>query len=111
MTASRYASWLAALVILAGILAFSLVLWLQFAQGEQPCSICVYQRLADLAVIVIVTMGFFWKGTVRRGLWILAALYALLGAALAGWQWHLTQMAADQIETCSSVQVFQSSPA
>ncbi|OCX68387.1 disulfide bond formation protein DsbB [Acidithiobacillus thiooxidans] len=111
MTASRYASWLAALVILAGILAFSLVLWLQFAQGEQPCSICVYQRLADLAVIVIVTMGFFWKGTVRQGLWILAALYALLGAALAGWQWHLTQMAADQIETCSSVQVFQSSPA
>ncbi|WP_081576861.1 disulfide bond formation protein B [Acidithiobacillus thiooxidans] len=111
ITASRYPSWLAALVVLAGILAFSLVLWLQFVHGEQPCSLCVYQRLADLAVIIMVTMGFFWKGRARRGLWILAALSALLGAGLAGWQWHLAQVAADQIETCSSIQIFQSSPA
>ncbi|PKY12163.1 disulfide bond formation protein B [Acidithiobacillus marinus] len=111
MTGASSAAWLARLVIFAGILAFALVLWLQFARSEQPCSMCVYQRLADIAVMVIVTMGFFWQGGIRRGLWILAALYALAGAALAGWQWHLTQMATARVDTCASVQVFQGSPA
>lgn len=111
MTVTRRASWLAGLVICAGILAFALVLWLQFARAEQPCSLCVYQRLADLAVILIVAMGFFWQGGIRRGLWILAALYALAGAALAGWQWHLAQMAKARLDSCAAVQVFQGNPA
>ncbi|WP_414040281.1 disulfide bond formation protein B [Acidithiobacillus sp. M4-SHS-6] len=111
MTGARSASWLAGLVILAGILAFALVLWLQFARAEQPCSLCVYQRLVDLAVILMVAMGFFWQDGIRRGLWALAALYALAGAALAGWQWHLTQMAMTQVDTCAAVQVFQGTPA
>ncbi len=111
VTSRKYGSLLAALVIIAGILALAMVLWLQFAHGEQPCSICVYQRLADLAVIGIVSMGFFWQGATRRGLWLLAGVYALAGAALAGWQWHLTQMTANPIGACAAVTMFQPSPA
>jgi len=106
MTKARLSSVLAGLVVLATLVALGLVLWLQFARGEPPCSLCVYQRLADLAVLIIVLMGFFWTGGTRRGLWLLAALYALAGAGLAGWQWHLTTVSVMQTESCAAVQIF-----
>ncbi len=107
MNAKHLSSLIAVLVVLAAIGAFALVLWLQFAKGYAPCSLCVYQRLANLAVLAVVVTGFFWTGTARRGLWMLASAYALAGAGLAGWQWHLSAVASRTPETCTTVNLFQ----
>ena len=64
-------SLIAVLVVLAATSAFALVLWLQFAMDYTPCSLCVYQRLANLAMLVIVVLGLFWTGAAQRdyGCW------------------------------------------
>ena len=96
-------SLIAVLVVLAATSALALALWLQFAMDYTPCSLCVYQRLANLAVLVIVVLGLFWTGAAQRGLWLLASAYALAGAGLAGWQWHLTAVATHRVERCAAV--------
>ena len=106
MNARHLPSLIAALVVLAAASALALALWLQFAMDYTPCSLCIYQRLANLAVLVIVVMGLFWTGAAQRGLWLLASTYALAGAGLAGWQWHLTAVAAHTVERCAAVNLF-----
>ncbi len=106
MNARHLPSLIAVLVVLAATSAFALALWLQFAKDYTPCSLCIYQRLANLAVLVIVVMGLCWTGAARRGLWLLASAYALAGAGLAGWQWHLTAVAAHTVERCAAVNLF-----
>ncbi|MBU2807043.1 disulfide bond formation protein B [Acidithiobacillus ferrooxidans F221] len=108
MSPARLSGLIAVLVAGAAAGAFVLVLWLQFARGDEPCSLCVYQRLANVAVLLIVGMGFFWTGAARRGLWILASVYALAGAGLAGWQWHLSAIASHAPEACTAVDIFRS---
>ena len=96
---------LATLSLLAGLGALGAVLYLQFAEAVQPCSLCIYQRLADLLMMIAILLGFF---ILRRWLWSLASLSALSGAALAGWQWHLANAAADRVQACATIQLWPS---
>jgi disulfide bond formation protein DsbB len=73
---------LAGLAGLAGIGSLALVLYLQFARQMTPCSLCIYQRLADLTMILLILSGFF---LLRRWSWALASLAAGIGAILAAW--------------------------
>ncbi|WP_308389346.1 disulfide bond formation protein B [Acidithiobacillus sp. AMEEHan] len=93
---------LAILALLAGLAALGTVLYLQFVGAIQPCSLCIYQRVADLAMLSAIGIGFFVG---RRWLWSLAALAALTGAALAGWQWHLAHAATRKVQACAAVQL------
>ena len=93
---------LAAVSVLAGLAALAAVLYLQFADAVQPCSLCIYQRLSDLVMLLAIAAGFFAG---RRWLWSLGVLAALTGAALAGWQWHLASAAARQVRACAAIQL------
>ncbi|MEY2341856.1 disulfide bond formation protein B [Acidithiobacillus sp. IBUN Pt1247-S3] len=102
---ARLSPVLAAVSLLAGLTALGAVLYLQFADIVQPCSLCIYQRLADLAMLLAIAVGFF---IARRWLWTLGVLAALTGAVLAGWQWHLTSAAARQVHACAAIQLLPS---
>ncbi|MBU2755371.1 disulfide bond formation protein B [Acidithiobacillus sp. CV18-2] len=93
---------LASLALLLGLAALGTVLYLQFAGDIQPCSLCIYQRVADLAMLLAISIGFFAG---RRWLWSLAALAALGGAVLAGWQWHLANSATRKVHACAAIQL------
>jgi disulfide bond formation protein DsbB len=94
---------LAGLAELAGLAGLALVLYLQFARQVPPCSLCIYQRLADLAMILLILIGFF---VLRRWSWALAGIAAGVGAILAAWQWHLADIAAQhRVEACANIQL------
>jgi disulfide bond formation protein DsbB len=101
---------IAAFAVLSGSAALGIVLWLQFDRGIAPCSLCIYQRIADLLMIAGAGATLLWRGGVRPALLWVAALAALGGAAAGAWQWHLVA-AAPQVESCSAVRFLETSPA
>ncbi len=94
---------LALLAAVLGAAALGIVLWLQFRGHMAPCSLCIYQRLADLAVMVLAVAGLFSPAGLRALFWLPATLAAATGAGLAGWQWHLAQGAT--AEVCTAAQL------
>ena len=96
---------LALLAILLGAAALGIVLWLQFRGHVAPCSLCIYQRLADLALMVLAGAGLFLPAVLRGFFWLLATLAAGTGAGLAGWQWHLAHSAGAAAEVCTAAQL------
>ena len=101
---------IAAFAVLSGSAALGIVLWLQFDRSIAPCSLCIYQRLADLLMITAGGAALLWRGGMRPALLWIAALAALGGAAAGAWQWHLVAMA-PQVESCSAVRFLETSPA
>jgi disulfide bond formation protein DsbB len=94
---SRFA--LAALAC-AALLGFGF--YLQYGQGLEPCPLCLVQRgffMAVLAVCVIAALhGPGRRGTIAYG--VLAALFALGGAATAARQVWLQHLPPDQVPQC-----------
>lgn len=101
---------ISAFAVLSGSAALGIVLWLQFDRSIAPCSLCIYQRLADLLMIAGGGSALLWRGGMRPVLLWIAALAALGGAAAGAWQWHLVAMA-PQVESCSAVRFLETSPA
>ncbi|MGC9238045.1 MAG: disulfide bond formation protein B [Acidithiobacillus sp.] len=89
--------------------ALGLMLWLQFHRGLLPCSLCIYQRLAIVLLIVLVLLGLWGSAPWRRASWSGAVLASLAGAGLAGWQWHLAAAAASRVRACTAVQLLPES--
>ena len=84
----------------AGLLGFGY--YLQFAQGLEPCPLCVLQRLAFMAFGVIALVGVFLaRGRLAtRVLAALGLIAAGLGAGVAGRQVWLQSLPADQVPAC-----------
>jgi disulfide bond formation protein DsbB len=84
----------------AGLLGFGY--YLQFAQGLEPCPLCVLQRVAFLAFGLIALLGAL-LGPGALGTRLLAGLgllAALAGAGVAGRQVWLQSLPADRVPAC-----------
>jgi len=84
-------------LVCALLLAFGF--FLQYAQGLQPCPLCLVQRAFFFAVMaVFILAALHGRGTVVYS--ILAALFALGGAAIAGRQVWLQHLPPDKVPQC-----------
>jgi disulfide bond formation protein DsbB len=76
--------------------------YLQYGKGLEPCPLCLVQRgffMAIMAVCIVAAVhGPRRRGTVLYGL--LAALFALGGAAVAGRQVWLQHLPPDRVPQC-----------
>jgi disulfide bond formation protein DsbB len=84
----------------AGLLGFGY--YLQFAQGLEPCPLCVLQRLAFLTFGMIALLGAL-LGPGALGTRLLAGLgllAAVAGAGVAGRQVWLQSLPADRVPAC-----------
>ena len=84
-------------LVCALLLAFGF--FLQYIQGLQPCPLCLVQRAFFFAVMaVFVLAALHGQGTVVYS--ILASLFALGGAAVAGRQVWLQHLPPDKVPQC-----------
>jgi len=84
----------------AGLLGFGY--YLQFYKGLEPCPLCIFQRIAYMA-IVLISFGGLLHAPALTGTRIyssLIALSALAGAGIAGRQVWLQHLPADKIPEC-----------
>ncbi|MEX2523616.1 MAG: disulfide bond formation protein B [Gammaproteobacteria bacterium] len=87
-------------LICAGLLGYGY--YLQFVEGLDPCPLCVFQRIAFMAVMAVAFIGLL-HGPRRIGAMIysgLASLSALIGAGIAGRQVWLQHLPPDQVPEC-----------
>ena len=88
------------LFLVLGGMAFAL--YLQFFQGLQPCSLCVFQRLAYIvygliALLAIIQNPESWGGRIYA---FLQLPVAILGMAIALRQVWLQSLPTDQVPAC-----------
>ncbi|WP_018718155.1 disulfide bond formation protein B [Arhodomonas aquaeolei] len=84
----------------AGLLAFAV--YLEYVQGLEPCPLCIFQRIAFVALgLVLLVAGLHaprrWGGRVYA---VLALLAAALGVGLALRQLWLQSLPPDQVPAC-----------
>lgn len=86
--------------ICAGLLGFGY--YLQFFAGQEPCPLCIFQRLAYFAIAAVAAAGAIHGpaglGLLGYGGGIL--LVSMAGAAVAGRQVWLQHLPADQVPEC-----------
>ena len=91
---------LAGALICAGGMGFAL--YLQHYQGLEPCSMCVFQRIAMMAAGAFFLLGAL-HGPMGRGRWVwsgLAGTAALVGLGIAARHVWLQGLPADQVPAC-----------
>jgi disulfide bond formation protein DsbB len=94
------------LYFLAGFLAATLALafayYLQYAQGLDPCALCIFQRIAMAGVALFCLIGLAHGPAEpgRRVYSALAGLSAVFGAAIAARHVWLMHLPADQVPAC-----------
>ena len=84
----------------AGLLGWAF--WLQYGEGLEPCPLCMFQRVAFVAIALVFLVGTFHSPG-RVGAWIYAILLFLAsaaGAALATRQVWLQSLPKDQVPAC-----------
>lgn len=81
--------------------SFAFALYAQHVLGLEPCPLCVFQRVALLAVGGWACLGMLAPaGGWRRGMAAGALLSALAGAGIAGWHVRLQLLPAEQVPAC-----------
>ncbi len=76
--------------------------YLQFVDGLEPCPLCIFQRIAYAAIVIISLVGLI-HGPGMTGIRIygvLLSLAALCGAVIAGRQVWLQHLPADKVPEC-----------
>lgn len=84
----------------AALLAFAY--YLQYVEHQEPCPLCMIQRVAFLDMMVVFGVAAL-HGPARRGAWVysgLLAVMATLGGAVAGRQVWLQHLPPDQVPAC-----------
>lgn len=92
-----------ALMALAGLSAMAIALLLQYVQHLLPCPLCIFQRVAMIAVTVFALLAFLHHPRVIWGLRLYAALIALAalaGMAVAGRHVWLQHLPPDLVPAC-----------
>ena len=96
----RRPAYLLGFLVCAALMAWAL--WLQYGEGLEPCPLCMFQRVAVVAVGIVFLIAAIHNPR-RRG----AAFYALLtlifagaGAAFAARQIWLQALPKDQVPAC-----------
>ena len=76
--------------------------YLQFAQGLEPCPLCIFQRLAFIVTALFALIGLIHGPGIRwsRFYNTLITLSAITGASIAGRQVWLQHLPPDQVPAC-----------
>jgi disulfide bond formation protein DsbB len=76
--------------------------YLQFVDGLEPCPLCIFQRVAFIAVILIALAGFIHgpKGVGLRIYSTLISVAALTGGGIAGRQVWLQHLPPEAVPAC-----------
>ncbi len=96
---TRY-GYIAGAAICAGLLAFGL--YLQYYDGQDPCPLCIFQRVAFMALGAVFLVAAI-HGPGRTGVVVyavLGGLCAATGAGLAARHVWLQSLPADQVPAC-----------
>ena len=96
---TRY-GYIAGAAICAGLLAFGL--YLQHVDGQDPCPLCIFQRVAFIALGTVFLLAAI-HGPGRTGAVVYAVLggiSAATGAGLAARHVWLQSLPADQVPAC-----------
>jgi len=96
----RRVAYLLGFLVCAGLMGWAF--WLQYAEGLEPCPLCMFQRVAVCAAGVVFLIAFLHNPG-RRGASMYAVLTLLLagaGAAFAGRQVWLQSLPKDQVPAC-----------
>lgn len=87
---------------LATVGAMGFALWLEHAQGLEPCPLCVFQRVAMVATGVVFLLAAL-HGPTGFGRWVYALLVWLTagaGVGVAGRHVWLQSLPEDQVPAC-----------
>jgi protein dithiol:quinone oxidoreductase len=87
-------------LICAALLGFAL--YLQYYEEQDPCPICILQRVAFIALAIIFLIGAL-HGPRRRGAIVYSTLLfvtAAVGASIAGRQVWLQHLPPDKVPAC-----------
>lgn len=93
-------AYLAGAIICAALLGYGL--YLQHVDGLDPCPLCVFQRVAFIALGVVFLLGAL-HGPGKTGAIVYAAfgaLFAAAGAGIAARHVWLQNLPADQVPAC-----------
>ncbi|MBC7946143.1 MAG: disulfide bond formation protein B [Burkholderiales bacterium] len=93
-------AYLAGFLVCLGLVGYAL--YLQHVKGQEPCPLCILQRIAFMALAVIFLVGALHNPR-RRGAWLysgLASIAAIIGGAIAGRQVWLQNLPKDQVPEC-----------
>ena len=85
----------------AGLMGYAL--YAQYVLGLDPCPLCIFQRVATIALGVVFALGaLFAPKSVggRRAFGVLALLAALGGIAVAGRHLYIQSLPPDQVPAC-----------
>jgi len=96
----RRLAYLLGFLVCAGLIGWAL--WLQYGLGLEPCPLCMFQRVAVIAVGLVFLMAFIHNPGARgaAGYATLTVLFAGIGAALAARQVWLQALPKDQVPSC-----------
>ena len=92
--------YLLGFLICAGLIGFAL--YLQYYQGEEPCPLCIFQRVAFMA-LAVVFLAAALHGAGRKGATLYGALLLLVaaaGTAIAGRHVWLQNLPPSQVPAC-----------
>ena len=87
-------------VTCAALLAFAL--YLQYVEHQEPCPLCMLQRVAFIGIMVVFLVGAL-HGPARRGAIVYSAIVVVvsgMGAAVAGRQVWLQHLPAHKVPAC-----------
>jgi disulfide bond formation protein DsbB len=91
---------LAGFIACAGMMGFAL--YAQHVLFLDPCPLCVFQRIATIAVgIVFLVAALHNPGRVGARVYgVLVALVAACGVGIASWHVYLQSLPADEVPSC-----------
>jgi len=92
--------YLAGFLICAGLIAFAL--YLQYVVGEDPCPLCMLQRIAFIALGIVFLAAAVHdpRRTAALVYGVLLAVFALAGAAIAGRHVWLQSLPSNMVPEC-----------
>jgi disulfide bond formation protein DsbB len=91
---------LAGFLACAGMMGFAL--YAQYVLFLEPCPMCVFQRVATIAVgVVFLIAALHNPGNVGSRIYaVVIALFAGIGVGIATWHVRLQNMPADEVPSC-----------
>ncbi|MGY6519000.1 MAG: disulfide bond formation protein B [Lysobacteraceae bacterium] len=102
MTWSFRARFGAGFAACAGLMGYAL--FAQHVQGLEPCPLCVFQRVAMIALGLVFLLGFLHgpRGAVGRWIYaVLAVVAAGVGVGVAGRHVWLQSLPPDEVPACN----------
>ena len=96
----RRLAYLLGCLVCAGLMAWAL--WLQYGLGLEPCPLCVFQRVAVIAIgLVFLVAAIHNPGAIGAIVYAgLAFVVGAVGAGLAGWQVWIQAQPKGAVASC-----------